>query len=123
VTSVELAQVLGDRTRLRILSLLTQFPELRVCDIVRALDLPQPTVSRHITTLRQRGFLEQRRDGVVLYCSLDPSEPFVEEKRALLTTVSILTRSMTECPRDVARVRRFYPSCDSCPDPLPSPRG
>jgi ArsR family transcriptional regulator len=120
VTSVELAQVLGDRTRLRILSLLSGLTELRVCDIVRALDLPQSTVSRHIATLRQRGFLGQRREGVVLYCSLDHGEPFAEEKGALLNAVPVLARSICECPRDLARARSIDPTHDSCPNPLPN---
>jgi ArsR family transcriptional regulator len=120
VTSVELAQVLGDRTRLRILSLLSGLTELRVCDIVQALGLPQSTVSRHITTLRQRGFLGQRREGVVLYCSLDRGEPFAEEKGALLNAVPVLARSICECPRDLARARSIDPTYDSCPNPLPN---
>ena len=122
MTSVELAQVLGDRTRLRILSLLSGLTELRVCDIVRALDLPQSTVSRHITMLRQRGFLGQRREGVVLYCSVDRSEPFAEEKGALLNAVSVLARSISECPRDLARARSIDPTYDSCPNQLPNLR-
>lgn len=52
----------ADPTRIRILSLLAA-GELCVCDIVEILDLPQPTVSRHLAYLRRVGLVAATRDG------------------------------------------------------------
>ena len=51
----------ADPTRLRVLSLLAA-GELCVCDIVEILDLPQPTVSRHLAVLRDARLVEVTRE-------------------------------------------------------------
>ena len=51
----------ADPTRIRILSVLAA-GELCVCDIVEVLDLPQPTISRHLAYLRRSGLVEATRD-------------------------------------------------------------
>ena len=51
----------ADPTRIRILSLLAA-GELCVCDIVDILDLPQPTVSRHLKYLRRTGLVDATRE-------------------------------------------------------------
>lgn len=53
---------LADVTRLRILNLLLH-GELCVCDIQSVLDSPQPNVSRHLTYLKNRGLVLDRREG------------------------------------------------------------
>ena len=67
----ELFKALGDRTRLRILSLLAA-GEVCVCNIHESLGLPQPTVSRHLAYLRKSGLVETRRDGVWMHYRLTP---------------------------------------------------
>ncbi|MBA3889824.1 MAG: winged helix-turn-helix transcriptional regulator [Gemmatimonadaceae bacterium] len=51
----------ADPTRLRILSVLAA-GEFCVCDIVELLDLPQPTVSRHLAYLRRAGLVDVTRE-------------------------------------------------------------
>jgi ArsR family transcriptional regulator len=51
----------ADPTRLRVLNVLAA-GELCVCDIVEILDLPQPTVSRHLAYLRRCGLVDATRD-------------------------------------------------------------
>jgi len=51
----------ADPTRLRVLNLLGA-GELCVCDIVEILDLPQPTVSRHLAALRDTGLVAVTRE-------------------------------------------------------------
>lgn len=58
--SVELTTGLGDPTRVRLLNLLAA-GELCVCDLVGVLQLPQPTVSRHLAYLRRSGWVEASR--------------------------------------------------------------
>ncbi len=53
-------KALGDNTRLRILALLF-YGELCVCDITETLNLPQSTVSRHLSYLRNAGLVKSCR--------------------------------------------------------------
>ena len=70
LTSLETVfKALADRTRLRILALL-QAGEICVCDIHGSLDLPQPTVSRHLAYLRKAGLVEGRKDGLWVHYRL-----------------------------------------------------
>jgi ArsR family transcriptional regulator len=64
-----LFKALADQTRLRILALLAA-GEVCVCNIHGALDLPQPTVSRHLASLRKAGLVAARRDGLWMHYSL-----------------------------------------------------
>ena len=63
-------KVLGDRTRLRILSLL-KWRELCVCDLTEVLGISQPGVSQQMRRLRQAGFVLERRGGQWTYYSLN----------------------------------------------------
>ena len=62
----------SDRTRLRILNLLRS-GELCVCDLVRVIDSPQPTISRHLAYLRKAGLVTSRKDGLWMYYELAPA--------------------------------------------------
>lgn len=66
-------QGVADPTRARILNVLVA-GELCVCDIVELLGLPQPTVSRHLGTLRELGWVTCRRVGRFAHYALaDPA--------------------------------------------------
>ena len=53
---------LSDATRLRILNLLSE-GELCVCDLMEVLDMPQSTISRHLSYLRNAGWIDSRKSG------------------------------------------------------------
>lgn len=63
-------QVMGDPSRLRIISLLNQ-GELCVCDIAAALDMSQSAVSHQLRVLRLAKLVKFRKEGRVAYYSLD----------------------------------------------------
>jgi ArsR family transcriptional regulator len=69
-------KALADKTRLRILALLGN-NEVCVCHLHDSLELPQPTVSRHLAYLRRAGLVDVRRDGIWMHYqvarSLDPT--------------------------------------------------
>jgi ArsR family transcriptional regulator len=72
-----LLRALGERVRLRILSLIGD-TELCVCFFVQALDLPQPTISRHLAYLRREGVVAARREGLWMhYRIVVPENPQV----------------------------------------------
>lgn len=64
------AKALADQTRLRILSLLSQNPELCVCELTEALALAQPKISRHLAILRETGLLQDRKLGLWVHYRL-----------------------------------------------------
>jgi ArsR family transcriptional regulator len=72
-----LLRALGERVRLRILHLIGD-TELCVCFFVQALQLPQPTISRHLAYLRKAGMVRARRDGLWMhYRVVAPADPQV----------------------------------------------
>ena len=60
---------LADPSRILILYLLSEGP-LNVNALVEKLDLPQPTVSRHLKVLRERGLVTAERDGQSVFYNL-----------------------------------------------------
>lgn len=79
-----LFRAFGDPTRLRILNLLA-VGELCVGEIVELLDLPQPTVSRHLSALRQAGLVDVVREWKYVYYGL--AAPTDQVHRALVACV------------------------------------
>lgn len=70
--TAEILKALSDPTRLRIMSLL-RHGELCVCDLMEALGVPQSTISRHLATLRNAGWVKAHRCGKWMhYVLLDP---------------------------------------------------
>lgn len=67
--NADLIKALGDPTRLKIIYLLTQ-GELCVCEIITALEKPQPTTSHHLNILKKAGFLKWRKEGVWIHYRL-----------------------------------------------------
>jgi len=95
-------RALSDRTRLRILNLL-RGGELCVCDLVDVLDLPQPTVSRHLAYLRNAQLVTARKDGVWQHYRLAPLESPFHKK--LLECVAACADESAELTQDTARLR------------------
>ena len=60
---------LADATRSRMLLLLERH-ELTVAELCAVLQLPQSTVSRHLKTLADAGWVASRRDGTSRYYTL-----------------------------------------------------
>ncbi|NLC44330.1 MAG: winged helix-turn-helix transcriptional regulator [Clostridiales bacterium] len=66
----ELFKVFGDSTRIRILWALEE-SEMCVCDIANLLNMTQSAISHQLRVLRQAALVKSRRDGKVVYYSLD----------------------------------------------------
>ena len=69
--TAQIFKALGDETRLRIMALLLGGQELCVCDLMAALDLPQSSVSRHLSYLRNAGLVDDRRQGIWMYYTIN----------------------------------------------------
>ena len=70
-----LLSAVSDATRLRIVHLLKRNNELCVCELVKALDSPQPKVSKHLGILRGRGLIVGRRAGQWIHYRVNPELP------------------------------------------------
>ncbi len=68
----QICQALADPTRIMILYVLSEGPR-NVSDMVSALELSQPLISRHLKVLRERGMVNAERNGTnVVYSLADP---------------------------------------------------
>lgn len=65
-----LFKVFGDPTRIKILHLLS-LDEMCVCDISTVLGMSQSAISHQLSSLRQAGLVKNRKDGKVVYYTLD----------------------------------------------------
>ena len=101
----------SDRTRLRILNLLRP-GELCVCDLVRALDLPQPKVSRHLAYLRRTGLVTGRKDGLWTYYTLAPARGAFHQK--LMECLSCCFQDVPELANDAKRLGRSADGSRNC---------
>jgi len=65
----DLCSALADSTRLLLLYTLANQP-FNVTELTQELDLPQPTVSRHLKVLRERGLVLANRQGTTVQYEL-----------------------------------------------------
>ncbi|MCP4744642.1 MAG: helix-turn-helix transcriptional regulator [Desulfobacteraceae bacterium] len=63
-------KLFGDSTRVSILWALSE-SEMCVCDLCALLRMKQPAVSHQLKNLKQSRIVKNRRDGKVIYYSLD----------------------------------------------------
>ncbi|MEJ2368664.1 MAG: helix-turn-helix domain-containing protein [Acidobacteriota bacterium] len=64
---------LGHPIRLRILCLLLREGRQCVCRMLPELDVPQPTLSRHLAVLRGHGYIEDEREGAMVFYRVSDS--------------------------------------------------
>lgn len=113
-----LYQALSDPTRLRILAILADAPagtsgELCVCHIHAGLNLSQPTVSRHLATLRRAGLVTARRRGVWMHYRLvRPDDPVLA---AVVDAALHALGHVDGTTRDRARTAR---AAEAAPPPI-----
>jgi ArsR family transcriptional regulator len=107
-----LFKAFADPTRLRILSLLAA-GELCVCDIVEILDIPQPTVSRHLAALRTAGLVAVTRDWKFAHYRLaEPADPV---HRNLLVCVRSCFRGIRSLDRERVKAEQRVSERESDP--------
>ena len=68
--TVNFAKALADETRQKIMSLCC-CKWLSVGEIVSALNVSQPTVSHHLSILKEAGLVDSRREGKQIFYSLN----------------------------------------------------
>lgn len=73
--ALQLFKCLSDDTRLKTCLLLAEHQELCVCELVEALNVIQPKISRHLAQLRGCGLLQDRKVGQWVFYQLHPDLP------------------------------------------------
>ena len=68
--STRTLKAFADPVRLRLMNLLSDDREICVCHLHEALELPQPTVSRHLAYLRKAGVVSGRKEGLWVHYKL-----------------------------------------------------
>ena len=102
-------QSLDDATRLRIVALLLEEDELCVCDLVAVLQLPQSTVSRQLSLLKNAGWLKDRREGVWIYYSIQRSLAPIQQ--FIVPVLRNFLLSTDAARGDLARLRSLGEGC------------
>ena len=96
-----LLRALSERVRLRILHLIGD-TELCVCFFVQALQVPQPTISRHLAYLRKAHLVAARREGLWMHYRVTvPSDPQVAN---VLANVLAWCDTQPDMKKDRARL-------------------
>lgn len=103
----------ADRTRLRILLLLSHEGEMCVGDLVASLRVPQPTASRHLAYLRRAGLVEVRKEGLWSHYSL--SRPRTAAHRTLLGCLRGCFAAVPELRADRSRAKSVRTKGGCCP--------
>lgn len=68
---LKVLKALSDKNRLRILKML-QYKNMCVCELSAALDIAQPSASRHLSLLKDAGLVKDMRNGQWIdYCLCD----------------------------------------------------
>ncbi|AYB45401.1 ArsR/SmtB family transcription factor [Paenibacillus lautus] len=74
----EKLKLLGDKTRLTMLTLLKE-REWCVCEFVDIFDMSQPAISQHLRKLKSQGIVNESRRGQWVYYSLNVDDkPYIQ---------------------------------------------
>ncbi|WP_457746839.1 ArsR/SmtB family transcription factor [Sulfurimonas sp.] len=96
---VQLAKILSDMNRVKIIALMLREKELCVCEICDTLELSQPLVSRHLKQMREADVVQTRQSGKWIIYSLCEDKIFTsfvdklkEDSKKLPPIVTCSTR-------------------------------
>lgn len=84
-------KAMADETRLKIVYALVQEDELCVCDVANIIQASMATTSHHLRHLRQLGIAKSRKEGKLVFYSLDD-----DHVKLLITTAIIHGKEVDE---------------------------
>lgn len=114
---VKVFKALADETRIRLLKLL-QHRELCVCELMQALGMTQPRVSRNLRILKDAGLVKDRRDRLWVRYSLDEDSfnkyagTILELLRNWVSNDQVILRDLEELSKS-ARLSKVSEHCSS----------
>jgi ArsR family transcriptional regulator len=103
ITALQLFKCLADDTRLKAMLLIEQEQELCVCELVEALQLSQPKISRHLAQLRNCQLLSDRRQGQWVYYRINEKlEPWV--KAIISSSLANNSKTIESCMKRLKKM-------------------
>jgi ArsR family transcriptional regulator len=111
---MESMKLLSDRSRLRILMLLAG-RELCVCQIMGVLGMSQPLVSHNLSLLHRGGFLDDRRDGKMIFYTIR-KKPLKMQRLFLDVVIDALKgdRILAQDIKSLGECREFQKKTGKC---------
>ena len=97
---VNLFKLLSDESRLRVILLLAE-EKLCVCEITGILDLPQPTVSKALSKLRDLDLVRDERADKYIYYSLKNDDVVL---KGILDDISLNLKNYPTLENDKKRI-------------------
>ncbi|WP_456237436.1 ArsR/SmtB family transcription factor [Geomonas anaerohicana] len=86
------------------MALLLTSGELCVCDVTATLQLPQSTVSRHLSYLKNAGWVNDRREGVWIFYTVATDD---DMKHQLAAVLKERLAEITVIEEDIKRLASF----------------
>jgi len=108
-----LFQILGDETRLRAVALMAEAGEVCVCELVHALELPQPKISRHMAAMRDAGLVVPRRDAQWVFYAPNPALPDWQQQVISAAMQGLKDSEITA--QDLSRLNSMPNRPERCP--------
>jgi len=96
---VQLAKILSDSNRVKIIALMCREKELCVCEICDTLQLCQPLVSRHLKQMRENNLVQTKQSGKWIIYSLNKNKTL----NYLLDTIQ---KDISALPKIISCARR-----------------
>lgn len=108
-----LFHILSDETRLRALALTQTAGEVCICELVHALGLPQPKISRHMAAMRDAGIVIPRRDAQWVFYAPNPAMPHWQQQVITATMLGLKDSLITA--KDLKRLNSMPNRPERCP--------
>jgi ArsR family transcriptional regulator len=94
--AAEKLKLLGDKTRLTILTLLKE-REWCVCELVEILDMSQPGISQHLRKLKDQGLVKESKRGQWVYYSLNvENTPYIKSVLEFMPNTATILKALNK---------------------------
>ncbi len=107
-----LFRILSDETRLRALALMHAAGEVCICELVHALGVPQPKISRHMAVMRDGGIVAPRRDAQWVFYALNPALP--DWQQAVISAAMPSLKGSPITAQDLTRLKTMPNRPERC---------
>lgn len=107
--TLNLMKALSDEIRVRIINLLFQ-SDLYVCEIVEILNLPQSTVSRHLTILKNANIVINNKEGLWIKYNLNKDNQYFIIKDIVINNLN----KDEKCIEDIEKLKNIINSNRGC---------
>lgn len=102
--AANILKLLGDKTRLTIISIL-KLRECCVCELLEVFDTSQPSISQHLRKLKDAGLIKEDRRGQWIYYSLNQQSEFYGLIQNILEHVTVQAEKIKQIEKSNPTLR------------------